>query len=164
MPDETSLEPFARDDKWALGAGDGALFAPRFPLWLDAPGFWDDATLHQYAVGPLFTVAVLDAQGAELAPSVVSRRWTPAELMVEYRLPGGVTAIETRTVQPGGVFASEWRLRSLRPATLHLVAWTMQDAAALDLACVTWNGAIALRRTLVDRWQRALPVDRKSVV
>ena len=159
MPDETSLEPFARDDKWALGAGDGALFAPRFPLWLDAPGFWDDATLHQYAVGPLFTVAVLDAHGTELLPSVVARRWTPAELMVEYRLPGGITAIETRTVQPGGVFASEWRLRSLRPATLHLVAWTMQNVARLDLQRVTWNGALGMRRTLVDRWGRALDVD-----
>src|SRR5215213_9342264 len=65
-PDETSLESFARDDKWALGAGDGALFAPRFPLWLDAPGFWDEVTLHQYELAPLFTVTVLDEQGAEL--------------------------------------------------------------------------------------------------
>lgn len=158
MPD-SSFELFARDDKWALGAGDGALFAPRYPLWLDNPGFWDEATLHQYTLGPLFTVAVLDEQGSELPLTAVSRRWTPAELTVEYRLPGGITASETRTVQPGGVFASEWRLRALKRGTLHLVAWTMQPVDGLALECVTWNGALALRRTLRDRWDVALDVD-----
>lgn len=158
MPD-APFELFARDDKWALGAGDGVLFAPRFPLWLDAPGFWDEATLHQYTLAPLFSVAVLDEHGAELPLTAVSRRWTPAELIVDYRLPRGITASETRTVQPGGVFASEWRLRSLERGTLHLVAWTMQPLEGLDRDCVTWNGALALRRTLVDRWQRPLDVD-----
>ena len=35
------IESLARDDKWYLGSGDGIIFAPPFPLWLDAPGFWD---------------------------------------------------------------------------------------------------------------------------
>ena len=155
MPDP--LELLARDDKWSLGAGDGVLYAPRFPLWLDAPGFWDEATLHQYTFAPLFTVALLDETGAELALRAVSRRWTPAALTLEYRLANGVSAIEVRTVQPGGVFASEWRVRALRSGRFHLVAWTVQPADSASAA--RWRGAFAFRRTLVDRWDVPLEVD-----
>src|SRR5687768_3507782 len=144
MPDP--LELLARDDKWSLGAGDGVLYAPRFPLWLDAPGFWDEATMHQYTVAPLFTVTLLDDAGTELALRAVSRRWTPAALTLEYRLANGVSAIEVRTVQPGGVFASEWRVRSMRAGRLHLVVWTVQPAATE--ADAEWRGAFAFRRTL----------------
>ena len=51
------LRLLARPDKWYLGAGDGLVWAPPFPAWLDTPGFWDDAHLFQYAIGPLFAVA-----------------------------------------------------------------------------------------------------------
>ena len=57
------IELLARDDKWFLGSGDGIIFAPPFPAWLDAPGFWDEGTVYQYQVGPLFTVTWLDADG-----------------------------------------------------------------------------------------------------
>ena len=57
------LELLARDDKWYLGCGDGAIFAPPFPLWLDVPGFWDGATIYQVDVAPLFTVSALDGKG-----------------------------------------------------------------------------------------------------
>ncbi len=60
------IESLARDDKWYLGSGDGIIFAPPFPVWLDAPGFWDDGQVFQYAVGPLYTVTILDHDGREL--------------------------------------------------------------------------------------------------
>ena len=72
------LELLARTDKWQLGAGDGVVFAPLFPLWLDVPGFWDGGTIYDYAVGPLFTVVVLGADGHVIPLKLVSRRWTPA--------------------------------------------------------------------------------------
>ncbi|HSM61091.1 MAG TPA: hypothetical protein VK849_09855, partial [Longimicrobiales bacterium] len=38
------LQALARSDKWFLSAGDGFLWAPPFPRWLDrCPGFWDEA-------------------------------------------------------------------------------------------------------------------------
>ena len=46
----TPIDPFtllAREDKWYLSNGEGVLFAPPFPVWLDAPGFWDEATVFQ---------------------------------------------------------------------------------------------------------------------
>ncbi|MBX6331725.1 MAG: hypothetical protein IRY91_07750 [Gemmatimonadaceae bacterium] len=152
------LELLARPDKWYLSAADGILFAPPAPAWLDRPGFWDEATLYHCAFAPVFTVAALDGDGREIALRVSSRRWTPAELTVEYRLANGMTATEVRTVQPGGVFASEWRVHGMRAAPIHLIAWTAQDAATLDGASVEYNGALAFARTVRDERGRALAV------
>src|SRR5512146_2132170 len=102
-PMSEPLELPARPDKWFLSAGDGVVFAPPLPTWLDTPGFWDEATLHQYPVAPLFTVTALDADGRESPMRAASRRWTPADLSVEWRLANGMTAVEVRTLQPGGV-------------------------------------------------------------
>jgi hypothetical protein len=103
MSDPLAL--LARDDKWFLSATDGIAYAPPFPRWLDAPGFWDEASLFHYSFAPLFTVSALDDDGHEVAMRPVARRWTPAELTVDYRLANGMMASEVRTVQPGGVFA-----------------------------------------------------------
>jgi hypothetical protein len=152
------VESLARDDKWYLGSGDGIIFAPPFPVWLDAPGFWDEAQIYQYAVGPLFTVTILDHDGRELPLLARRRRWTPADLTVEYDLPGGLQATEIRSVQPGGVFASEWSVRAPRPVSLHAVAWTTQDTTSLDLRRVSWDGALRWVRTLSDRREVPLAV------
>jgi hypothetical protein len=158
------IESLARDDKWYLGCGDGILFAPPFPVWLDAPGFWDEAQLYQYALGPLFTVTILDHDGRELPLRARSRRWTPAELTVEYDLPGGLTATELRSVQPGGVFASEWSIRAPRPVALHAVAWTAQETSSLDLRRVQWDGALHWVRTVTDRREVPLAVRAELAV
>ena len=136
------VEHLARDDKWQLGAGDGTLFAPRFPRWLDAPGFWDGAAVHRKMVAPLFTVTVLDDEGHEIAARVTARRWTPAELTLQYRLGQGITATEVRTVHPGGIFVSEWRFAAYQPVRIHLVAWTAQRASRIERGSARWNGAL----------------------
>lgn len=146
------IERLARDDKWYLGCGDGVIFAPPFPQWLDAPGFWDEATFYQYACGPLYTVTFLDHEGRELPWTLRERRWSPAELTCRYELSGGIEATEIRTVQPGGVFASEWRLHARVPISLHAVAWTAQDTDVLELESSHWDGsALGFIRKLVDR-------------
>ena len=139
------IELLARDDRWQLSAGEGLIVAPPHPLWLGEPGFWDGASLHGTTVAPLFTVAVLDDDGAEVAAHLTSRRWTPAELTVEYRLASGATATEVRTVQPGGVLASEWRLEAPRPMRLHLIAWLAQPGSALA-GSVRFDGTVVFRR------------------
>lgn len=146
------VELLARDDKWFLGCGDGIIFAPPFAQWLDAPGFWDEATFYQYSIGPLYTVTFLDHEGKELPARIVERRWTPAELTCRYHLAGAIEATEVRTVQPGGVFVSEWRLHSDVAMTVHGVAWTTQDTDVLDLDSVQWDGAaLGFVRELRDR-------------
>jgi hypothetical protein len=125
------IELLAREGRWQLSAGEGLIFAPPHPLWLDAPGFWDGASFLGDEIAPLFTVTVLDDDGLEVAAHLTSRRWSPAEIAAEYRLDNEVTATEVGTVQPGGVFASEWRIEAPRPTRLHLIAWTAQPKAAL---------------------------------
>ena len=152
------LALLARADKWFLSATDGIAYAPPFPRWLDSPGFWDEASLHHYSFAPLFTVSALDGDGHELAMRPVARRWTPAELTVDYRLANGMMASEVRTVQPGGVFASEWLVQGLRHAPLHLVAWTAHDATDIDRWSVGYDGALAFHTTVYDERGEALPV------
>jgi hypothetical protein len=139
------IELLARDDRWQLSAGEGLLFAPPHPLWLDAPGFWDAASILGTEIAPLFTVTVLDDDGVEVPARLTSRRWTPAEIAAEYRLGTAATATEVRTVQPGGVLASEWRIEAPRPTRLHLVAWTAQPRDALD-GEIRYDGTIVFRR------------------
>src|SRR5215212_176572 len=91
-PETDVLELLARDDKWYLGTGEATIFAPQFPQWLDAPGFWDGALLYHYELAPLFTVAALDQRGRELALRSTRRRWTPAELTVDYQVGDIATA------------------------------------------------------------------------
>jgi len=102
---------------------------------------------------------VLDEAGREVPVRAVSRRWTPADLTVTYRLEPGVTATEVRTVHPGGVFVSEWRFAAFAPLRIHLVAWTAQDGASVPLGEAEWtDGAVRFARTLGDRWQQPLRV------
>lgn len=136
------VERLARDDKWQLGAGDGTLFAPMFPQWLDAPGFWDGASILRRGITPLFTITVLDDDGHEIAARVTARRWTPAELTLQYRLGSGITATEVRTVHAGGIFVSEWRFAAFRPERIHLIAWSAQRASRVEKGSAAWNGAL----------------------
>ncbi len=156
MTDPLAL--LARADKWFLSATDGIAYAPPLPRWLDCPGFWDEATLHHYSFAPLFTVSALDADGREVAMRPVARRWTPAELTVDYRLANGMMASEVRTVQPGGVFASEWLVQGLRHAPLNLVAWTARDAASVDRSTVRYDGAFSFHAFVADDGGESLPV------
>ena len=139
------IELLAREDRWQLSAGEGLIFAPPHPLWLNAPGFWDPASLFGDEIGPLFTIAFLDDDGREIPAYLTTRRWSPAEIAAEYRLGNGATAAEVRTVQPGGVLASEWRLEAPRPTRIHLVAWTAQPSAALS-GGLRYDGTIVFRR------------------
>ena len=79
-------------------------------------------------------------------------------------------ASEVRTVQPGGVFASEWLVQGLRHAPLHLVAWTARDATDIDRWTVGYDGALrvpyddlrrARRVALGARGARMLRRDRE---
>jgi hypothetical protein len=139
------IELLAREGRWQLSAGEGLIFAPPHPLWLDTPGFWDGATFLGDDIAPLFTVTVLDDDGLEVPAHLTSRRWSPAEIAAEYRLGKDATATEVRTVQPGGVFASEWRIEAPRPTRLHLIAWTAQPKGAL-VGAMRYDATVVFER------------------
>jgi hypothetical protein len=140
----------ARPDKWYLGAGDGLIWAPPFPVWLDAPGFWDEAHLFQYAVGPLFTVAFV-TNGVTLPGRARARHWTPAALTLDYDI-GTLRARETRHA-PGGALVSEWEVRNAtrRPVALDVVVWSALDAETLAPDVRAAPHALDFTRLVTDR-------------
>src|SRR5439155_1248290 len=120
----------ARDDKWYLGAGDGLIWAPPFPQWVDAPGFWDEAHLFQYVIRPLFTLTFL-TDGRAAPVRCVRRRWTPALLTLEHAL-GSWRARETRSA-PGGVMYLGLQ-RRLRLPPRGTVRFSASVALELEVA------------------------------
>ncbi len=151
---EARLAALARPDKWYLSAGEGFLWAPPFPDHLDRPGFWDAAHLFHFPVGPLFTVALVDAAGREIPLRMAdgSRVWRPDRLVARWEAKvgdagPGIPLQETRCVLPGGWFTSVWELPVGWSAELEgasLVAFTAlpEEAAPLSRAedrAVAWS-------------------------
>jgi mannosylglycerate hydrolase MGH1-like protein len=147
------LELLTRTDKWYLSAGEGLIWAPSFPAWLDTPGFWDEARLFEYPLAPLFTVAFMDDAGREIALRAGQRRWTPAALEVPYATETGLQLIESRMVLPGFVLGSEWQLANaaLTPQRLHVVAWTTAPGGEVEEGDVSNDESeLSWRRVLRD--------------
>src|SRR5437899_9407545 len=121
-----ALDLLTRTDKWYLSAGEGLLWAPPFPVWLEAPGFWDEARVLEYALQPVFSVAFVDEAGREIPLSAQRRRWTPAALEVPYAPVQGLELVETRMVLPGFVLGSEGQIVNVGVARVRLnaIAWT----------------------------------------
>jgi mannosylglycerate hydrolase MGH1-like protein len=146
-----ALRLLARPDKWYLGAGDGLIWAPPFPRWLDTPGFWDEAHLFQYAIAPGFTVSFV-VDDVPLPARCRQRHWSPAALTLDHAL-GSLRARETRSA-PGGALATRWDVRNpgARPVALNVVAWTAVDGEDLAADGVTVRrGALSFVRGVVDR-------------
>jgi hypothetical protein len=157
----TPTDLLTRPDKWYLGCGDGLIWAPPFPLWPDAPGFWDEAHLAQHRIQPLFTVSFVAPDGTAPRMRARTMAWSPAELRLEYLLPGGLEATEVRSAPGDRTLASEWsiRNRSRRPRTLHLVVWTAVDGATVADGGVSFEqDAVSLTRTVTDRKEQRRPV------
>jgi len=160
---EERLDGLARNDKWFLSGGDGCVWAPPFPSWLDRPGFWDAAHVFHYPLAPLYSVALVDDEGASDPLHVEATDWRPDRLRVRWRSRSGLTFTELRYVLPGGRFCSAWRTEEElgwpNPAfgERHLVAFT---AIPGELAREVRRDGRALRwaTTLFDRRKETLDV------
>lgn len=120
------LNLLARDDKWYLANGRGAMYAPRFPRFLDAPGFWDECYVADLPLERLFTVLVLEQRRP--IPFTTRRRiWRPDVLTIE-REAEGLECREERVIVGEHIFASRLTLtnRGDRDLELDLVQWSLQ--------------------------------------
>ncbi len=120
----------ARNDKWFLGGGKMALWAPEFPLWLEQPGFWDHACYLDYKVGPLFTIAIIDDRGREVTPQFLERFWQPDHSSQLYRDKShGLVISERRAMLPWDVLCSTFEFANSlqRPQSYDVVVWTAQE-------------------------------------
>ncbi len=159
---DTSFDLLRRTDKHYLGAGDGTLFAPPHPLWLDRPGFWDGGHVFLYGIAPLFTLSLVDEDGAEIRLHPGRREWTPARIVVHYQADH-LEIEEHRAVLPGGRFAAEMRITNNGEVTtaVHTVAWTAQEGAALTArdACGADADGIRFRVSAQDAQDRSGRID-----
>lgn len=156
-----SLELLRRSDKWFLGSGDGLIWAPPFPLWHDTPGFWDEAHLVQYPVGPLFSLALVRDGRVQSIPRARSMEWSPADLTLRYELSGNLRGVEIRSAPGGRLLASQWEIRNSgrAPVTIDLVLWTAVDGESVAEDAVTrTDKGIRLTRTVRDRKAQELPL------
>lgn len=128
------LEYLERNDKWFLGGGRGAMFAPAFPRWLDQFGFWDEAYFVDVRLERLFTVLVLGEDERPLDLRREGRRWTPDALTQTSTTPDGLRIREDKVLTPNDVLASRLTLHNegKKTRTLHLVLWSLQDRAPLE--------------------------------
>src|SRR2546428_407179 len=127
------LDPFSlleRSDKWYLGGGRAAMFAPAFPRFLDTPGFWDEAYFAAIRIERLFCLLFLDGNARPLPPRPAPRRWTPGRLAQIYPVEGipGLRIQEEPVVPPNDSLASRlpFQHTGLRTIHLNVLQWSLQ--------------------------------------
>jgi len=128
-----------RSDKWYLGGGNRLLWAPEFPLFRDAPGFWDSGAYYNLSVSPLFTWTLIDDRGKEVPLKLKKRTWNPAVLTKEFTGLGPhrtITITEGQCVLPNDVAVSCLSIlnRSKKAQVLHLVLWSAQQSGSVESA------------------------------
>lgn len=164
---DTPIDLLHRTDKHYLGAGDGTLFAPPHPLWLDRPGFWDGGHVFLYGLAPLFTLSLVASDGTEIRLQPTRREWSPARIVVHYHADD-LEIEEQRAVLPGGRFATELRITNNgeEPTALHTIAWTAQEGEALAgrEACTADGDGIAFRIAARDAQDRTGRIDLDCVL
>ncbi|MDH5643950.1 MAG: trehalase family glycosidase [Gemmatimonadota bacterium] len=151
------LDRLSRPDKWYLAGGDGILWAPPFPKWLDRPGFWDEAMVYYHELSPLFTVALVDPKGCVHEMHAVRRTWRPDKLVREWSTGEGLLLRESQSVLSGGRFISTWtpigsETWKKELACMHLVAFSGQpDEDAVFTPNTHRKRTLEWSRILTDR-------------
>jgi hypothetical protein len=130
------LALLARTDKWFLGGGKAALYAPAFPKHLDTPGFWDEAYFADIRLERLYCLLLLDERGKPLPLRCALRRWTPDCLTLLYTVEGrsGLRVQEERVLTGNDTLASRLTFQNAggRAARLHVLLWSLQETQALS--------------------------------
>ncbi|MEP6757011.1 MAG: trehalase family glycosidase [Chthonomonadales bacterium] len=125
------LEYLERSDKWYLGGGRGAMFAPAFPRNLDSFGFWDESYFVDIRLERLFTVLMLGEDERPLTIKRDGRRWTPDALTQTHSTPDGLRIREDKVITPNDTLTSRITIYNdgKKHRSLHLILWSLQDVA-----------------------------------
>lgn len=153
------LNHLSRTDKWYLGGAPALLFAPPTPVWLDHPGFWDEAHYLHFPLAPVFTFTLLDEGRQPLSLRAIGRRWRPDRLTQHYGA-GDLSITEYRCCGPEDALASVVEIHNpgSAPRQLQLVAWsaqpvtaeTLRDAGRLETGVYVRREVLGLRQTYRD--------------
>lgn len=124
-----------RTDAWHIGGGNRLIWAPEFPVHLDAPGFWDRAHYYNLIFEPVFTWTLLDENGKEIRLQQTHREWSPASVKQTYRSTvrsEKIALTEENVLLPADAIVSSLVVRSAsrKKRNLRLVVWTAQERSA----------------------------------
>lgn len=118
------LSLLERKDKWFLGGGKGAIYAPPFPRWLESPGFWDESYFADIRLTRLFTVLFCDFGGRPIRFRGEMDSWRPDRMIVEHRSASHFIR-ETRVVTEGQEWVSVFELLEGEP--VHAFVWSLPE-------------------------------------
>ncbi|HWA84423.1 MAG TPA: hypothetical protein VG820_13360, partial [Fimbriimonadaceae bacterium] len=157
----------SRKDKWFLGGGKGAIWAPPFPRYLDSFGYWDESYLADVRLQHLFTIIALDSRARPVRFRSEIESWRPDRLILIHRSPN-VAIRETRCVLENQSWVSELSLET-SPDGLDLFLWSLQDLrptgygtpwASLTDCSVTGDSIVYCWETA---WPAELEPDRTAI-
>ncbi len=149
------LERLTRRDKWALGAGGGALYAPPFPRWLTTPGFWDECHLADLRLPRLFTILFM-REGRPVRTQGAVLDWNPSRLRLRHE-GDGLVVEETRCVTAGNAFVS--RLTLVQGKGVEAFLWSLLDLRE-EGPGAPWASVTDVsvdEHAMVVRWETAWP-------
>jgi len=159
------LDRLRRTDKWFLGGGRGAIYAPPFPRQLHCPGFWDECFLADVKLQRLFAVLIGPKLGSP-PPSTVVLEWRPDRLVLEHR-SAHWRVRERRCVLSSHAWVSELDLVE-GPPLLDAFVWSLQDVRAEGTG-TPWSsvtacdvGPEAVEFRVSTRWPAELEPDRTA--
>ena len=146
-----------RTDKFQLSGGK-LMFAPRYPRWLEAPGFWDEIYYHDEILAPVFTFALLDSSNKQIQLKYRKRLWWPGRSRTVYTSGSDLRLEETRFITPDDRVSSYLSIQnSGEDRDIDLVLWT-RKAFVKEIPTVELLGAdnSAIRFLYSDRGRRSL--------
>ncbi len=165
------MDPFAilqRDDKWFLGGGFGAIYAPPFPKHLNALGFWDECYLADIRIPHLFTILLTDEIGHPiriLSSKIVT--WRPDCLELKHETKG-FSLVERRCVTAENAWVTELTLENA-PGPIRAFLWSLLDMREPGIAA-PWSSVTdvtiqsnSLSVRFDTCWPNELEPDRSAI-
>jgi hypothetical protein len=120
-----ALAQLERKDKWFLGGGKGAIYAPPFPRWLQVPGFWDECYLADIRLLRLFCLLFLGEGARPIRTSGQIESWRPDRLVLRHRALG-LEVIERRCVLEENAWISELEIMEAE-GPVNVMMWSLQE-------------------------------------
>ena len=126
MQKQLPQEIIRSSEKWYLGGGKEAIWAPDLPTYLDTPGFWDNACYLEWKVEPCYTITVLDEELHQIPMKLEKRDWIPSKLTQVYKPVSELTFVEDKCLLPNDVMLSELTIRNAGRKTrkIYFIMWT----------------------------------------
>jgi hypothetical protein len=144
--------------KFALAGGGYCLYAPRFPRFLDAPGFPDEANIGHAIVPSVFFLAFVE-QNKPIAMQCQKLQMENGAAVASWEDGNGLKITERRFISQDDRFVSELELHntSKNDREVTVVLWTTTDPEGEPVS--QEGDSFRIRRSLGDAGKPQVPAD-----